>query len=113
MPDAHLAELVADGISYIVSPSVEIDLPAALDALNKELGIRKLLLEGGAAINGAFFAAGLIDEFYLLVAPALDASGGQSVVTFEGGLAGKTQLSLISAETKDNGAVALRYKVHA
>ncbi|MDR6666468.1 RibD family protein [Rhizobium sp. 1399] len=113
VPDAHLAELVADGISYIVSPSVEIDLPAALDALNKELGIRKLLLEGGAAINGAFFAAGLIDEFYLLVAPALDASGGQSVVTFEGGLAGKTQLSLISAETKDNGAVALRYKVHA
>lgn len=113
VPDAHLAELAADGISYIISPSAEIDLPAALDILEKELGIRKLLLEGGAAINGAFFAAGLIDEFYLLVAPALDGSGGQPVVTFDGGLAGKTQLSLISAETKANGAVALRYKVHA
>lgn len=111
VPDTHLAELAADGISYIVSPSVDIDLPAALDVLEKELGIRKLLLEGGAAINGAFFAAELIDELYLLVAPALDGSGGQPIVTFEGGLAGKTQLSLISAETKDNGAVALRYRV--
>lgn len=113
VPDTHLAELAADGISYIVSPSAEIDLPAVLDVLDKELGIRKLLLEGGAAINGAFFAAGLIDEFYLLVAPALDGSSGQPVVTFDGGLAGKTQLSLISAETMGNGAVALRYKVHA
>lgn len=111
VPDTHLAELAADGISYIVSPSADIDLPAALDVLEKELGIRKLLLEGGAAINGAFFAADLIDELYLLVAPALDGSGGQPIVTFEGGLAGKTQLSLISAETKDNGAVALRYRV--
>lgn len=111
VPDTHLAELAADGISYIVSPSVDIDLPAALDVLEKELGIRKLLLEGGAAINGAFFAADLIDELYLLVAPALDGSGGQPIVTFEGGLAGKTQLSFISAETKDNGAVALRYRV--
>lgn len=113
VPDTHLAELAADGISYIVSPSTEIDLLAALDVLDNELSIRKLLLEGGAAINGAFFAAGLIDEFYLLVAPALDGSGGQPVVTFDGGLAGKTQLSLISAETMGNGAVALRYKVHA
>ena len=111
VPDTHLAELAADGISYIVSPSADIDLPVALDVLEKELGIRKLLLEGGAAINGAFFAADLIDELYLLVAPALDGSGGQPIVTFEGGLAGKTQLSLISAETKDSGAVALRYKV--
>ncbi|MBW9050867.1 RibD family protein [Rhizobium mesosinicum] len=111
VPDSHLAELAADGISYVVSPSADIDLPAALDVLEKELGIRKLLLEGGAAINGAFFAADLIDELFLLVAPALDGSGGQPIVTFEGGLAGKTQLSLISAETKDNGAVALRYKV--
>jgi riboflavin biosynthesis pyrimidine reductase len=113
VPDTHLAELAADSISYIVSPSPEIDLQAALEVLGQELGIRKLLLEGGAAINGAFFAAGLIDEFFLLVAPALDGSGGQPVVTFPGGLVGKTQLSLISAETKDNGAVALRYKVHA
>lgn len=111
--DAHLAELAADGISYIVSPSAGIDLHAALDVLERELGIRKLLLEGGAAINGTFFAAGLIDEFYLLVAPALDGSGGQPVVAFDGGLAGKTRLSLISAETIGSGAVALRYRVHA
>ncbi|MBB3660341.1 riboflavin biosynthesis pyrimidine reductase [Rhizobium sp. BK650] len=113
VPDAHLAELAADGISYIVSSSAEIDLRAALDVLKQELGIRKLLLEGGAAINGAFFAAGLIDEFHLLVAPALDGSGGQPVVTFDGGLAGKTQLSLLSAEAIGNGVIALRYKVHA
>ncbi|TGR29037.1 MULTISPECIES: RibD family protein [unclassified Mesorhizobium] len=111
--DSHLAELAADGVSYIVSETADIDLAAMLDVLGRELGIRRLLLEGGAGINGSFFAAGLVDELSLLVAPALDArAANQGVVEFgEAGLAGKMRLSLKSCQTLAHGLVQLRYAV--
>lgn len=111
--DSHLAELAADGVSYIVSETADIDLAAVLDVLAQELGISRLLLEGGAGINGSFFAAGLVDELSLLVAPALDArAANQGFVEFgESGLAGKMQLSLTSCETLAHGLIHLRYAV--
>lgn len=111
--DSHLAELAGDGVSYIVSETADIDLAAMLDVLGRELGIRRLLLEGGAGINGSFFAAGLVDELSLLIAPALDArAANQGFVEFgESGLAGKTQLSLTSCEALAHGLVHLRYAV--
>lgn len=110
--DTHLAELAGDGISYVVSPKPEIDLPEALASLKEEFGIETLLLEGGAGINGSFLAAGLVDEFSVVIAPALD--GGldvDGIVAFEGGLKGKTRLSLADVEKLDHGAVHLRYTV--
>lgn len=113
VPDAHLAELAGDGVSYIVSETEQVDLAAALDILGRELGIERLALEGGGGINGSFFAAGLVDEFSVIVAPALDArSGHRSIVDFgDAGLSGKAALSLISCEKLDHGAVHLRYAV--
>lgn len=112
--DAHLAELAGDGVSYIVADGPEIDLPAALATLRSELGIERLLLEGGAGINGAFLAAGLVDEFSLVVAPALD--GGedvQGIVAAGDGLKGKVRLWLTGCDRLDAGAVHLRYRVEA
>jgi riboflavin biosynthesis pyrimidine reductase len=113
VPDSHLAELSADGVSYIVAEAANVDLAAMLDVLGRELGIRRLLLEGGATINGAFFAAGLVDELSLLLAPAIEGRVGvQSFVEFgEHGLAGKVQFSLKSCETLACGLVHLRYAV--
>lgn len=111
--DAHLAELAGDGVSYIISESEEIDLAAVLDVLGRELGIKRLALEGGGAVNGSFFAAGLVDEFSVIMAPALDArAGNKSIVDFgDVGLAGKVELSLISCEKLEHGAVHLAYAV--
>ncbi len=113
MPDSHLAELAADGVSYIVAETADIDLAATLDVLGRELCIQRLLLEGGATINGAFFAAGLVDELSLLLAPIVEGRVGvQSFVEFgEIGLAGKAQLSLRSCEKLASGLVHLRYAV--
>ncbi len=110
VPDAHLAELAADGISYIVA---EDDLAAILDVLVRELNIRTLLLEGGATINGSFFAAGLVDELSVLLAPTLDGRAkAQRFIEFgEEGLAGKAQLSLDSVKELDHGLLHLRYRV--
>lgn len=115
VPDSHLAELKADGVSYLVAETHEMNLAAMLDALGRSFGIRRLLLEGGATINGAFFAAGLVDEFSLLVAPALDGRADSPAIVLAGdeGLAGKVQLSLTSCTALEHGLVHLRYAVRA
>lgn len=113
VPDSHLAELAADGVSYIVAEGDEIDLAATLEILSGTFGIRRLAVEGGARANGAFFAAGLVDEFSVLIAPALDARPDSESIIDAGpdGLAGKVTLSLLAAETLDHGVVHLRYAV--
>ena len=63
--DAHLAGLRSEGVSYFFAGKSELDLALVLDILNRELGIKRLLLEGGGGANGAFLRAGLIDEFNL------------------------------------------------
>ncbi|WP_066779860.1 RibD family protein [Sphingomonas sp. CCH5-D11] len=113
VPDSHLAELSADGVSYIVAPDDDMDLAAMLETLAERFGIRRLLLEGGGTINGSLLAAGLVDELSVLIAPALD--GGTQTQGFvahgTGGLAGMVQLSLIEARTLEHGTVHLRYRV--
>ncbi|AVC47077.1 ribD C-terminal domain protein (plasmid) [Rhizobium leguminosarum bv. viciae] len=111
--DRHLAELAGDGVSYLVSDDKEIDVGAMLELLRKELGITRVLLEGGANVNGSLMAAGLVDELSLIVAPALEARrGSDRIIEFgEEGLADKVELSLISCDPLGHGAVHLRYSV--
>jgi riboflavin biosynthesis pyrimidine reductase len=112
VPDNHLAELATDGVSYIVSQKSEIDLAAALAVLAREFGISHLVVEGGAATNGAFLVAGLVDELCVLVAPALDGGENvQGIVHWRDGLAGKVRLQFKSVNTLGNGVVELRYAV--
>jgi riboflavin biosynthesis pyrimidine reductase len=112
VPDSHLAELAADGVSYIVANKNEVDLAAALDTLAREFGIQHIVLEGGAVTNGAFLVAGLVDELDVLVAPALDGGENvQGIVAWRDGLAGKVRLQFKSANTLDHGVVELRYAV--
>jgi riboflavin biosynthesis pyrimidine reductase len=109
--DSHLAELTADGVSYIVAEDADMNLAAMIDVLADRFGIRRLLLEGGGGINGSFFAAGLVDELSVLVAPALDgAEDVQGIITFPGGLSGRLRLSLIAAGVLEHGLVHLRYR---
>jgi riboflavin biosynthesis pyrimidine reductase len=110
--DSHLAELAADGVSYIVSAGAELDIRSMLDVLAREFCIRKLVVEGGAKTNGAFLAAHVVDELRVLVAPALDgAEDVQGIVDYRTGLAGVVRLQLKSAEVLDHGVVQLAYAV--
>ena len=112
--DAHLAGLRAGGVSYIFAGETEIDLAAALETLNRELGVKRLLVEGGGGANGAFLRAGLIDEISLVVCPTVDgAKGAPSVFDSSEADAGKPApvhaMTLASSETLDGGSVWLRY----
>ena len=110
--DAHLAELQADGVSYIVAPGSDIDLATMLETLNSAFGIKRLLLEGGGTINGGFLAAGLVDEVNILFGPAFDGDiEQQGIVAFPQGLAGKCELKFLSVLPVEFGMVHLRYAV--
>lgn len=110
--DSHLAELKADGVSYVVSDGPEIDLAAALAVLGEKLGVRRLLLEGGGGVNGAFLKAGLVDEVVVLIWPSINAITGERAIFEAGdeGLANDLTLKLTSCDPKD-GVVWLRYAV--
>jgi riboflavin biosynthesis pyrimidine reductase len=72
--DAYLAHLKDIGVSYIFAGSDEIELKTALYKLRHLFGIEKLMLEGGARINGSFLNEELIDELYQLLLPIADGS---------------------------------------
>jgi riboflavin biosynthesis pyrimidine reductase len=114
--DAHLAGLRREGVSYFFAGERELDLAFALDLLNRELGVKRVLVEGGGGNNGAFLRAGLIDEISLAIYPAVDgAKGAPSVFDStdrDADLrAPVAQMSLESCEVLDGGAVWLRYRL--
>ena len=114
--DAHLEGLRRDGVSYFFGGERTLDLSAVLQFLYQELGIRRLLIEGGGHVNGAFLRAGLIDEISLAVCPAVDGAQGapsvfDSVADESGQRAPLTGMQLSSCEVLDGGAVWLRYRL--
>lgn len=67
--DEYLAYLKEIGVSYIFAGNTELDLLLVLEKLYSIFGIKKLMLEGGSIINGAFQRENVIDELSLVVAP--------------------------------------------
>jgi 5-amino-6-(5-phosphoribosylamino)uracil reductase len=114
--DAYLAELREDGASYIFAGPKGQDLPGGMAQLASVFGVKKLLLEGGGRINGAFLKYRLIDEFSTLIHPAVHGvAGAESIVDYEGANgerpgAGQS-LRLIGCETLEGGMVWLRHRV--
>src|SRR5579871_554816 len=113
--DAHLAGLRSEAISYIFAGDTELDLPLALDILNRELGIKRLLIEGGGTTNGSFLRAGLIDEIHLVLCPAIDGTRGApsafDAAEGETARAPLAKMTLESTQPLGNGALWLRYSV--
>ena len=114
--DAHLAGLRQDGVSYFFAGETTLDLRSALEFLDRELGVKRLLLEGGGHVNGEFLRAGLIDEISLAICPAVDGARGAPSV-FDSSerdselRAPISSMSLESCEVLEGGAVWLRYRL--
>ena len=103
------------GLSYIFAGKSELDLALALDILNRELGVKRLL-EGGGGANGAFMRAGLVDELNLILCPAVDgAKGAPSVFDSTDAEADRrapvTAMTLESSQALEGGAMLLRYRI--
>jgi riboflavin biosynthesis pyrimidine reductase len=114
--DAHLQGLRNDGVSYIFAGDRELDLRLGLEILNRELGIKRILLEGGGVTNGAFLRAGLVDEVSLAICPAIDGAKGAPSVFDSNENSSEASpplraMTLESSEVLDGGVVWLRYKL--
>ncbi len=89
-----------------------VSVSDAVTILFDEFGIRRLLLEGGPSLNFDFFKAGLVDEFFITVAPKVK-GGAQTPTPVEGaGFPGfeYAPLKLLSIY-KDSNELFLRYRV--
>ncbi len=110
--DDYLAHLQSIGASYVFGGKQELDLAAVLELLNTELGIERLVVEGGPHVSGSFVAAGLVDEISVLIIPLVDGRGAHpaSFEIAEQVWQQPLYLSLDSAEAQDDGSVWLRYR---
>ena len=78
--------------------------------------MKRLLVEGGGVANGAFLRAGLIDEFNLILSPAIDGASGAPFVFDSAEADGDKRAPLTAmrlASTRDlgGGVLLLRYLI--
>ena len=77
----------------------EVDFVKALEWLRAQWKVKRLLCEGGGALNEALFRAGVVDELYVTISPVI--FGGKDAPTLADGkgilhLADATRLKLKS-----------------
>jgi riboflavin-specific deaminase-like protein len=99
----RLKKLRAVGAQVKICGATEIDFPRALRWLRQQWGIKRLLCEGGGALNDALFRAGLVNELHLTVCPRV--FGGRTAPTIAdglgaGSLAQATRLELASLQRR-------------
>jgi len=108
-PEVNVSELskLAD---IICLGEKSVDLEKLLFELNN-LGIKKLMVEGGATLNWGLISEGLVDEIYTFIGNMI--VGGKSAPTLvdgEGFVSDFCKLGLISCEILEEGVI-IRWKV--
>ncbi len=77
----------------------------------KEIGVKRLMVEGGATLNFELLRLGLVDEVTAYVAPMI--FGGANAPTMAAGSGLERSeaipLKLVSAENWEDGGVLLKY----
>jgi riboflavin biosynthesis pyrimidine reductase len=109
--DDFLAYLQSIGVSYVFGGKSDIDLGKVVQTLAQELGVKKLIVEGGSHVSGAFVNAGLVDEVSVLILPLVDgrsAHPSSFEVPMEQWRA-PAYLKLMSVEKAGRDSVWLRY----
>ncbi|MFL9900827.1 dihydrofolate reductase family protein [Paraburkholderia fungorum] len=109
--DDYLAYLQSIGVSYVFGGKSEIDLNKVVQTLARELGVKKLIVEGGSHVSGAFVNAGLVDEISVLILPLVDGRS-EHPSSFEVAMdkwQAPVYLKLASVEKVEHDALWLRY----
>lgn len=110
--DASEAELRELGIEIFEVGDGRVDLVAALATL-AELGIARVLVEGGGSLNFELLRLGLVDEVQIFIAPFIFGGASAPTLADGGGLAqaAAVQLETVEVDAWEDGGVLLRYKV--
>jgi 2,5-diamino-6-(ribosylamino)-4(3H)-pyrimidinone 5'-phosphate reductase len=111
-PSTQISRLEEVGASLYIAGNEKVDLKSMMQTL-KEIGIRRILVEGGGTLNSSLLEEYLVDEINLYLAPAI--FGGANSPTLVDGLGLKQkdaiELNLLSIKSVENGGVILRYQV--
>ncbi len=65
-----------DGVRVLRSGQEGVEWSSALSRLNEDFGVKVLLVEGGANINGQLLRLGVVDELFLTLAPRVKLGRG-------------------------------------
>jgi 2,5-diamino-6-(ribosylamino)-4(3H)-pyrimidinone 5'-phosphate reductase len=108
----RIAALRSQGAEVYTDGQDRVNLVNALSLL-KDLGINRLMVEGGATLNFELLRLGLVDEVTAYVAPLI--FGGASAPTLAAGSGLKRSeaipLKLIQVESWAEGGVVLKYQL--
>ncbi len=109
---AQVEFLRSRNVEVYVHHSERVDLTKALHMLH-ELGVKRLMVEGGGTLNFELLRLGLVDELTMYIAPMI--FGGESAPTAAAG-AGVARgeavpLKLVASEVHPDGGVVLKYSV--
>jgi len=106
-PPERADRLREAGAEIVVAGEHRVDLVSALEHLY-EIGVRRLMVEGGGRLNWSLLSQGLVDEVYVYVGNMI-LGGGSSPTLADGAgfsdIDGACQLELISLEPMDGGFV--------
>ena len=104
--------LRSHGVEVFVHAGGRVDLTEMMQTL-AELGVKRLMVEGGATLNFELLRLGLVDEVYAFVAPMI--FGGESAPTLAAGAGlergAAIPLKMMDVETWDDGGVLLKYLI--
>lgn len=114
IPSTDLDRLRSAGRAVEVIPGADV-AAGLMRLLRQQYGVRSVLCEGGATLNGLLFDAGVVDELFLTVAPRV--VGGEGPLTpvmaaRPPSFADTWRLDLLSSVPNPaTGEVYLRYRV--
>lgn len=89
---------------------VRLDVPGLTQMLAdlRGRGVRALLSEGGPTMHGALWAAGVVDELYLTIAPLITGDADEPSIVEGGRLPEAVELELVSVD-RVGSELFLRY----
>ena len=109
---SQLETLRANGVEVFVDDMPRVNLGKMMETLG-ELGVKRLMVEGGGTINFELLRLGLVDELMIYIAPMI--FGGENAPTLASGFGlvrnEAIAMKLKNFETYEDGGVLLTYKL--
>ena len=109
---SQLETLRANGVEVFVDDAPRVNLGKMMETLG-ELGVKRLMVEGGGTINFELLRLGLVDELMIYIAPMI--FGGENAPTLASGFGfvrnEAIAMKLKNVETHEDGGVLLTYKL--
>lgn len=101
------------GAEVYVHAEAQVNLPLALDTLY-ELGVRRLMVEGGGTLNFELLRQGLVDELFIYQSPRIFGGSSSPTLASGAGLPESMAINLTLVDVSvldDEGGLLVHYRL--